>query len=257
MSKKVDGETKEKSKFDIKPLKTAKSDIPQIQAAKDGTIMKYPFSCIIAGPSGGGKTVLCLNLLLNPNLYKDFFHSILVCSPTANDYDDTWKALKLHKDNFIKDFSPETLNKIIELRKKQIKSKGIKWVSENSRMLIILDDIIANRDFLQSEECVILFALLRHYLCSIIILVQKFNAVNRTCRINTNAVMTFCSTHNELECLKDELCPPGLSKKEFEKMINYATEGKHDFLFINNHAPKNEKFRKNLTEILNLNNFKN
>jgi len=242
--------------FKIEPLPTDKSKIPQIKASDDQILPKYPFSMIISGRSGGGKTNLMINLLTKENMFKNFFHTILVFSPTAGVYDDTYKNLKIPKENFIPDFSAETLEHIIELRKKQITKHGIEWTAKNSRMLIILDDVIANRDFLQSEACVKMFALLRHYLVSIILLIQKYNACNRTCRLNTNAVMVFPSTHNEVESIKDEITPASLTKKEFHKVIEYCTQGRYDFLYINNHADPNKRIRKNLDEIIDLQKFK-
>lgn len=242
--------------FKIEPLPTDKSKTPQIKASIDQILPKYPFSMIISGRSGGGKTQLMLNLLTKENMFKNFFHTILVFSPTAGDFDDTYKNLKIPKENFIPDFSPETLDHIIELRKKQIKAKGIEYTAKNSRMLIILDDVIANRDFLQSEACVKMFALLRHYLVSVIILVQKYNAVSRTCRLNANAIMCFPALSNEVESLKDELTPAGLTKKEFQKVIEHCTQGRYDFLYINNHADPDKRIRKNLDEIIDLKKFK-
>lgn len=242
--------------YKIEPLQTDKSKIPQIKASNDQILPRFPFSLIISGPSGSGKTNLMMNLMNKENLYKNYFHYILVFSPTAGEYDDTYKHLKLPKENFIKNFNEDTLNNIIELRKKQIKNKGIEWTAKYSRMLIILDDVIANKSFLQSEECVKMFALLRHYLCSVIILVQKYNSVSRTCRLNANAIMCFLSKRNEIESLKDEITPPGLTKKEFHKVIEYCTEGRYDFLYINNHADPDKRIRKNLDEIIDLKKFK-
>ena len=36
------------------------------------------------------------------------------------------------------------------------------------------------------------------------------------------------------------------------KLIEYATEGKHDFLFINNFEPAETRFRKNFSEYLRI-----
>lgn len=242
--------------FKIEAVPTDKSKIPQIKASTDQILPKYPFSMMISGRSGGGKTNLLINLLTKENMFKNFFHTILVFSPTAGEFDDTYKNLKLPKENFITDFSGDTLNHIIELRKKQIKSKGIEWVAKNSRMLIILDDVIANRTFLESPEALKMFALLRHYLVSVIVLIQSYTKLPRALRLNCNAVMTFPALSSEVETLKDEITPAGLTKKEFHKVIEYCTQGKYDFLYINNHADPDKRIRKNLDEIINLNKFK-
>jgi hypothetical protein len=88
------------------------------------------------------------------------------------------------------------------------------------------------------------------------ILIQSYNKVPRALRINSNATIIFPSTQSEIEVITDEITPAGISKKEFAKVIEYCTEGKHDFLYINRHAERGEQIRKNLTEIIDLNKFK-
>jgi len=244
------------SDYKIEAVSTEKSKIPQIKASNDQILPRFPFSMMISGRSGGGKTNLMINLLTKENMYKNFFHTILVFSPTAGEYDDTYKNLKIPKDNYIKDFNGDTLNTIIELRKKQIKSKGIEYISKNSRMLIILDDIIANRSFLESPEALKMFALLRHYLVSVIVMIQSYNKLPRALRLNCNAVMCFPALSSEIETLKEEITPSGLTKKEFHKVIEYCTKGRYDFLYINNHADPEKRIRKNLDEIIDLSKFK-
>ena len=119
-----------------------------------------------------------------------------------------------------------------------------------------MDDVIANRDFLNSPEALKMFALLRHYQCSICVLVQSYNKLPRALRINANATIVFPSTQSEVEILLDEITPAGITKKEFQRVIEYATEGKHDFLYINRHAERGEQIRKNLDEVIDINKFK-
>jgi hypothetical protein len=242
--------------YTIEALPTDKSKIPQIKASDDQILPRFPFSMMISGRSGGGKTNLMLNLLTKKNMFKDYFQHIIVFSPTAGQFDDTYKILKLHKDNFIRDLNEIQLDQIIKLRQKQIKMKGIEYVAKNSRMLLILDDVIANRDFLESPGALKMFALLRHYLVSVIIMIQSYTKLPRALRLNCNAVMTFPALSSEVETLKDEITPSGLTKKEFGKVIEYCTQGKYDFLYINNHADPDKRIRKNLDEIIDLNKYK-
>jgi hypothetical protein len=189
-------------------------------------------------------------------MYGNYFHYILVFSPTAGSEDDTYDALKIPQENFVKEFDPYILEMLIESRKEMIKAKGIEYVAKRSRVLIIFDDIIANRQFLHSSEALTLFSLLRHYLCSVIILIQSYTKIPRALRIQANATILFPSQRNEIEILKDELCPCSLNKKEFQKVIEHATADKHSFLYINNHSEKGKNIRKNLDQIINLDDFK-
>ena len=244
------------SDFKIQVIETEKSSIPLRGCMKSGVIPKFPSSVCLSGRSGSGKTNLLLNMLTRKDMLKDYYHYILVFSPTAGKYDDSYKALNIPEENFIEEFNAETFENIIKARKDLIEEKGIKWVSQKCRVAIILDDVIANRDFLQSSTALKLFSLLRHYLCSIYIMIQSYTKLPRALRLNCNATYIFPASQSEVEVLKDEVTPAGLSKKQFEKVIDYATAEPYNFLSINNHAKPKERFRKNLDEIINLEEYK-
>jgi hypothetical protein len=242
--------------YEIKPIDTEKHNIPLRASMKTGVIAKFPSSCCFSGRSGSGKSCLLMNMLTNPKLLKGYFHYIIVFSPTAGKFDDTYSVLDLPEENFIPDFGQKELEDLITKRKELIDEKGISWVAKNARVCIILDDIVANRDFLQSQVALKLFCLLRHYLCSIFILVQSYTKLPRALRLNCNSTYIFPCNQSEIEVLMDEVTPAGMTKKDFAKVIEYCTEGDFNFMSINNHAKKGERIRKNLTEVLNLDTFK-
>jgi nucleoside-triphosphatase THEP1 len=242
--------------FKIDKIDTAKSKIPLRACMKNGTLPRFPFSLMLSGSSGSGKTNLLMNILSKKEMYGGYFHYIIVYSPTSGKYDDMYKILKLPDENFVEEFSAETLENLISARKKLIDDKGIEWVSKNSRVLIILDDVISNRAFLESQTALTLFALLRHYLVAVCVMMQSYRKLPRSLRVNCNAVAIFPSTQSEIEVLLDEVTPAGIKKREFEKVIEYATKDDYSFLFINRHAKKDSQIRKNLDEIIDLNKFK-
>ena len=242
--------------YKIESIPTDKSKVPLRKCMIDGILPKFPFSMMISGRSGSGKTNVLLNILTKDNMYNKYFHYIVVYSPTAGKYDDMYKVLKLPEENFKNDFSAEDLNNLIESRKQLIDKKGIEWVVKNSRVLIILDDVIANRDFLNSPEALKMFALLRHYQVAIIVLMQSYNKLPRALRINSNATIVFPSTQSEVEVLLDEITPSGLTKKQFTKVIEYCTDGRYDFLYINNHAEPDKRIRKNFDEVIDIKKYK-
>ena len=243
-------------KYKIEVMETAKAKIPLRKVMKDGTLPRFPFSVLISGRSGSGKTNLLLNLLTRKEFYKNYFHYTMVFSPTASVGDDMYDVLDLPEENIRNDFTQEDLDHIIQVRKDLIKEKGIEWVAKNSRMLIILDDIIASRSFLMSPASLKMFALLRHYLCSVIVLTQSYNKIPRALRLNCNAVFVFPASQSEVEVLIDEITPSGIKKRDFESVIDYATNEQYEFLYINNHAKPSERIRKNLTEVIDLDKFK-
>jgi hypothetical protein len=242
--------------YKIEAIETSKDKIPQRKCSKDGVMPRFPFSFMMSGRSGSGKTNLLISMLTNKKLYAGYFHYIVVYSPTANTLDDSYEKLNLPSENFIDDFDSDVLDKIILIRKKQIEEKGVEYIAKNSRMLIILDDVIANRQFLESPAALKMFALLRHYLVAVIVLMQSYTKLPRALRLNCNAVAVFPCTQSEVERLLDEITPSGIKKRDFEKVIDYCTEGQYDFLYVNNHAKPNERIRKNLNEIIDLNKFK-
>jgi hypothetical protein len=242
--------------YKIKSIKTDKSSIPLRKCMIDGVLPKFPFSIGMVGRSGSGKTCALINLLTREEFYKHYFHYIVVFSPTALSVDDTYKELKLPNDCFKATFTKEDLETIIENRKKLIEDKGIAWVAKNSRVLLILDDIICEREFINSPEMLKCFALLRHYLVSVIILVQSLTKIQRAIRINLNAMVIFPSSRNEIEIILDEVCPPQLTKKQFLKVIEYCTDGRYDFLYINNHAEPDKRIRKNFDEVIDIKKYK-
>ncbi|MES2577056.1 MAG: ATPase/DNA packaging protein [Bacteroidota bacterium] len=244
------------NKYKIVKIDTDKHKIPQRKCSLDGYLPRYPFSMELSGPSGSGKTNLLINFFTNPHMFKDYFHYILVFSPTAGELDDTYKSLKLPKENFIRKLDSNVLKKIIEQRKQQIIKQGIEKVGKTSRMIIIMDDVIADKKFLHSDDSLMLFTLLRHYLISVIILVQAYNGVPKKMRNSCNAIAVFPSLRSEVEVIKEEITPAGLNKKEFEHIINYCNKDEHSFLFINNHATKDKKIRCNIHEILTLDKMK-
>ena len=71
------------AKYDIKVIQTDKSKIPQRTAAKDQVMPRFPFSMMITGSSGSGKTNLIINIMTDPELYGKYFHRIAIFSPTA------------------------------------------------------------------------------------------------------------------------------------------------------------------------------
>ena len=241
--------------YKIEPIDTEKSKIPLKKCMKDGVIARFPSSTVFSGRSGSGKSCLLMNMLTNKNLLKNYFHYTIVFSPTAGKYDDTYKALNLPEENFIENFGKEELESLIDQRKSLIEEKGIAWVAKNSRMVIILDDVVANRAFLQSQTALKLFCLLRHYLCSIFILVQSYTKLPRALRLNCNSTYIFPSSQSEIEVLLDEITPAGMRKRDFEKVIAYCTSEPFSFMAINNHASKNQQVRKNLDQVVDLQKF--
>ena len=79
----------------IKPFDTKSYDIKQSHYE---SVCKIPIRTILLSPSGGGKTVLLQNLILN--VYKGCFAAIYIWSPSIT-VDDSWLPVKKYIDEHI------------------------------------------------------------------------------------------------------------------------------------------------------------
>lgn len=242
------GKEEDKHDYAIKPMDTDKRHIPLRASMKSHVIEPYPHSTIISGRSGSGKSCLVGNLLSRNEFYGGYYHEIVLFSPTAGCLDDTFKSLDIPEGNIFNEFDEETLNTFLLGRKAQIVRDGIKKVAQKSRVLFIFDDIIADQTFLRSTTALRLFAMLRHYLCSVMILTQSYNKIPRALRLQANGVYIFLGSRSELDVVTDELCPPSISKKQFEQYVDEATREPHAFIHINNKAPQGKRIRKNMCD---------
>ena len=69
------------------------------QSTYNEVVPKLPIRSMLVGPSGGGKTVLLTNMILD--IYRDCFSRIYVWSPSIN-VDLTWKPVKYYVGIHIK-----------------------------------------------------------------------------------------------------------------------------------------------------------
>ena len=76
-------------KYSIKAVASDKSKTPLRACMKEGIMPRFPFSFMISGRSGSGKTNVLINMLTNEHLLKNYFHQTVVFSPTAGKYDDS------------------------------------------------------------------------------------------------------------------------------------------------------------------------
>ena len=85
-----------KDEIIIKPIKLQEDTCKQ---SKHDVVPTLPLRSIILSPSGGGKTVLLTNLILN--VYRDCFERIYICSPSVH-VDQTWAGVKEYQEKIMK-----------------------------------------------------------------------------------------------------------------------------------------------------------
>ena len=85
-----------KDEIIIKPMKLQECTCKQ---SKHDIVPKLPLRGVILSPSGGGKTVLLSNLILN--VYRDCYERIYIFSPSVH-VDQTWQAVKDDQEKLMK-----------------------------------------------------------------------------------------------------------------------------------------------------------
>ena len=60
--------------YKVESIPTDKSKVPLRKCMVDGILPKFPFSMMISGRSGSGKTNVLLNILTKDNMYNKYFH---------------------------------------------------------------------------------------------------------------------------------------------------------------------------------------
>jgi hypothetical protein len=196
--------------------------------------LKIPFSGMICGAKGGGKSSLVLNLLLKPVYFKNKFNRCIFISPTAgmdskisvlrrNEFLIPNKKLfnlmkKLNKklcivsndteiegsyndipkvltdDDFLEDFDIKYIKNIMAEQKYIIKEYGKEYADN---ILLIFDDL-AGSNFFKSILFKKLLLNSRHHKISIIINTQAYFQIDKTLRLN-NSLLCLFETANEQE----------------------------------------------------------
>tara|TARA_R110000868_G_C10961362_1_gene768522 strand:- start:3170 stop:4102 length:933 start_codon:yes stop_codon:yes gene_type:complete len=230
----------------IVPYETNKKKIKINSYMKQEIIPAHPASIIFNGRSGSGKSNLCVNLLTRKQFYKDYFDLVFFFSKTAK-ADDLPEYLNLDSKRIYTDFKPEVFQHIFETQEKIIEDKGI---HKSPKILIILDDCISDKKFLNSGYLVKLFIQNRHLNISTWLMSQSFTRVPRVCRLQASSLFIFASTDSEVEILSTEFAPPNVHKKRMRELIGKATSDPYCFLFINMKSDISKRYRKCLHEFL-------
>lgn len=237
---------------------TNKHKIKQRKLMEDNIIPTHASAVVFCGRSGSGKSNLLVNLADRPEFYgktnKDnpktgYFDLVFLFSPTCH-HDDLPKYLDIPSSRMYDKNFEGPLQHIIKTQKDIIEKKGL---DKAPKLLIIFDDIISQKKFMNSEFFTQCYIQNRHIGISTWVCTQSFNKIPRVCRLQANNLFIFAGSGSETEILTAEFAPPHTSKKAFEGLIKHATNEPFNFLHINMRCKPEERFRRNLDVILTLN----
>jgi hypothetical protein len=232
--------------LEIPVYKSKKQGIKQPIACQNDILPRLHCSYLIIGKSGSGKTNVLLHLLNSPLLLKNAFDIILYLSDSPDD--TVYDNLKIPKENFLKNWNEDNIEKILEKQEMSIKNKGF---MKTPNILIVFDDVLSRPKFLNSKIVLKLVTSCRHFNISCIFNTQSYKKLPRTIRLQARGLILFPSSLNELNKFSEEQCLAQMSNKEFLKKIQYITSKPYQFAFINNDSTNERKLRKNFDTIIN------
>ena len=194
--------------------------------------IKLPFRLIIAGNSGSGKTQTLLNLLYNmPNTFEKIY-IITKCKsePLYEFLED-----KLGEDG-------------LSIKEGISELPDVDSLDKTQNNLIVLDDLV-NESAKAQRPIADYFIRARKKNASIVYISQSFYAVPKLIRDNISyLIIKQVSSMKNLTMICRE-CSLGIDKKQLKKIYDDATQSKQDFLLIDLEGEKDERFRKNFSEI--------
>lgn len=240
----------------IKPIDTSKDRIRHPLLSEHNIIPRLGTSSIFNGTTGMGKSTLLTNLVVHDHFLgsEDVFDFKILISPTAEG-DDVQKKLGIEEAFTVTDLreAPAVLARVMKVQKEAIKKKG----NDNApQVLLIYDDVISDPLFMRTDEFIKSFIASRHYNFTTMLCSQSWTSCPRKCRLQAKNIFFFASPQSEMELLALEYSPPGMTKKEFIRMVQFATDEPYSFLYINKSVPMQDRFRKNLDEMIDISYFK-
>ena len=202
---------------------------------------KLPMRSMLVGPSGGGKTVLLTNMILD--IYRDCFSRVYIWSPSIN-VDSTWKPVKDYIRDHIKpndrekcyfdSYEPSELEQVIKTQQKVIDYQKEQKHKDLYQILIVIDDFADDTNFIRKSTLLHqLYIRGRHYMISTITSTQVYKQISPIVRKNMTHLFIYrLRNYGDLEAIIEEMSAI-YDKKTLLQMYHEAISEAYSFLYIN------------------------
>ena len=210
-----------------------------------------PFSWIVLGAVGAGKSSLIWSMINNKNgWFKNFFNKITIWQSTI-DSNETWESIP--NTEVINEYTEENLEcyyKAIQDQQQLLRDAK----KQLHQYLFVFDDMITRNIVSHHKISVIdhIFQTNRHNNVSIIICSQKYKQLNKTTRAdNLTGMFILRVNKSEIEQVAEEHSGL-LSEKEFINMYDDVMKTSHDYLFIDYKASLHNRFRQTINDVIKI-----
>ena len=211
------------------------------QSKYSDVVPKLPMRSMLVGPSGGGKTVLLTNMILD--IYRDCFSRVYVWSPSIN-VDSTWKPVKDYIRDHIKpndrekcyfdSYEPSELEQVIKTQQKVIDYQKEQKHKDLYQILIVIDDFADDTNFTRKSTLLHqLYIRGRHYMISTITSTQVYKQISPIVRKNMTHLFIYrLRNYGDLEAIIEEMSAI-YDKKTLLQIYHEAISEPYSFLYIN------------------------
>ena len=237
----------------VKPHKMTEYEFPQ---SKYDVAPRIPFSQIVVGPSGSGKSILLQNMILD--IYRGCFQRVFIFSASIH-VDSVWHPVKDYIEKELKvdtkkekvyfdEFHKEDLEEILDQQYKISQYQKDHKFKKLFATLVVVDDFVDQVSFSKHNSMLnALYIRGRHFGVNVVSSSQKFNSLSTIIRVNSRQLYFFkMRNYKEIQTMVEELSALLIKKnllvddknvhnakntllESYEK----ATEEKYSFLFVN------------------------
>ena len=211
----------------------------------DPRLPQHRFRLGVIAPSYSGKTNMILSLIKEKRFYWDYF-KVFIFSKSIYD-DPIFDNINIAEKYTCDELSTKKIQKILS-HQSYLKNKYEEEDKlENLPNLLFIIDDCAGSSELSSRTSIINTLMFRgrHNNLSLIIVSQAYKMLSKNIRTNFSDLIFYgAENQGELKAIAEENSG-GISNKKFEKLFNYATSKRFNFLYISRKHKGKQRFRKN------------